>query len=202
MTVPPLTPLVVLTPAEARALYAIVERLFPADESGPGATEIGVLDYLDRALGGPYAELRDTYRVGLFAIDRASSSRFHTDFAQASADQQDALLAELEAGAVKKFSAVDPKQFFELVRAHLQEGLFSDPWYGGNRNKGGWRLLRHPGVWLEKSAEENLSPEPVDKGGVIQSLADIGLPKPKCFTIPKYDPQPWPARPPTPFSMI
>jgi len=112
MTVPPLTPLVAFTPAEARALSAILERLFPADESGPGATEIGVLDYLDRALSGPYAELRDIYRLGLFAIDRASGSRFHTDFAQASSDQQDALLAELEAGAVKEFSAVDPKQFF------------------------------------------------------------------------------------------
>src|SRR5260370_13515674 len=189
MTVPPLTPLVVFTPAEARALSAILQRLCPADEGGPGATEIGVLDYLDRALSGPYAELRDPYRLGLFAIDQASSNRFQTDFAQASADQQDALLAELEAGAVKEFSAVDPKQFFELVRAHLQEGLFSDPWYGGNRNKGGWRLLRHPGVWLENSAEENLCPEPVDKGGVIQSLADIELPKPKSSSIPNYDPQ-------------
>src|SRR5260221_11445068 len=84
MTVPPLTPLVVLTPAEARALSAILERLFPADESGPGATEIGVLDYLDRALSGPYAELRDIYRLGLFAIDRAGSSRFHTGFAPGS----------------------------------------------------------------------------------------------------------------------
>jgi len=202
MTVPPFTPLVVFTPAEARTLSAILERFFPADESGPGATEIGVLDYLDRALGGPYAELRDTYRVGLFAIDRASSGRFHTDFAQASADQQDALLAELEAGAVKEFSAVDPKQFFELVRGHLQEGLFSDPWYGGNRNKGGWRLLRHPGVWLENSAEENLCPEPVDKGGVIQSLADIELPKPKSFSIPNYDPQRGSAEPRTDVDIV
>src|SRR5260221_3376815 len=127
MTVPPLTPLVVLTPAEAGALSAILERLCPADESGPGATEIGVLDYLDRALSGPYAELRDVYRLGLFAIDRASSSRFHTDFAQASADQQDALLAELEAGAGQEFSAVDPKKIFEFVPGHLQERLFSDP---------------------------------------------------------------------------
>src|ERR1700730_9166961 len=152
MTVPPLTPLVVLTPVEARTLAAILERRFPADESGPGATEIGVLDYLDRALGGPYAELRDTYRLGLRAIDQASSNRFQTDFAQASTDQQDALLAELEAGTVKEFSAIDPKQFFELVRAHLQEGLFSDPWYGGNRNKAGWRLLGHPGVGVARRA--------------------------------------------------
>src|SRR6267143_7264505 len=98
LPVPPLTPLVVLPPVEARTISAILERLFPADESGPGATEIGVLDYLDRALAGPYAELRETYRLGLLASDKASTNRFQTDFAQASTDQQDALLAELEAG--------------------------------------------------------------------------------------------------------
>ena len=100
--------------------------------------------------------MRDTYRLGLFAIDRASMSRFQIGFVQASAEQQDALLAELEEGTVKEFSAVLPKEFFELVRTHLQEGLFSDPWYGGNRNKAGWRVLGHPGVWPENSAEENL----------------------------------------------
>ncbi|HEU0113630.1 MAG TPA: GMC family oxidoreductase, partial [Thermomicrobiales bacterium] len=44
----------------------------------------------------------------------------------------------------------------------------------GNRDKAGWRVLGHPGVWLDNTAEENLSPEPVTKGGVIQSLADVG----------------------------
>ncbi len=67
----------------------------------------------------------------------------------------------------------DQGSFFELLRSHLQEGLFSDPAYGGNRDKLGWRFLGHPGVWLENSAEENLSPDPVTKGGRIQSLADV-----------------------------
>jgi len=51
------------------------------------------------ALGGPYRNF-DTYRLGLLAIDQASSNRFNR-FAQASIDQQDALLAELEAGTSK-----------------------------------------------------------------------------------------------------
>jgi gluconate 2-dehydrogenase alpha chain len=185
----PLTPLVALTFAEASTLAAILERLFPADENGPGATEIGVLDYLDRALNGPYAEVRETYRLGLSAIDQASMNRFKAGFDQASPDQQDALLAELEKGAVQEFTAVDAKDFFELVRAHLQEGLFSDPCYGGNRNKAGWRFLGHPGVWLENSAEENLTAEPVTKGGAIQSLADLDLPRSRPATIPNFDPQ-------------
>ncbi len=80
-----------------------------------------------------------------------------------------------------------------MLRAHLQEGLFADPAHGGNRDKLGWRFLGHPGVWLENSAEENLSDEPVTKGGEIRSLEDVDTPS-KAATcepgeIPGYDPQ-------------
>jgi gluconate 2-dehydrogenase alpha chain len=61
-----------------------------------------------------------------------------------------------------------------MLRAHLQEGLFADPAHGGNRDKLGWKFLGHPGIWLENSAEENLSEEPITKGGKIQSLEDVG----------------------------
>jgi gluconate 2-dehydrogenase alpha chain len=46
--------------------------------------------------------------------------------------------------------------------------------YGGNKEKSGWRLIKHPGVWLENSAEENLMETPADKGGCYQSLSDLG----------------------------
>ena len=82
-------------------------------------------------------------------------------------------IGELERGEIPGWVVPDQGSFFELLRSHLQEGLFSDPAYGGNRDKLGWRFLGHPGVWLENSAEENLSPDPVTKGGRIQSLADV-----------------------------
>src|SRR5215210_2125159 len=44
--------LLALNPYEARTAGAIFERMFPADENGPGAIEIGVVTYLDRALAG------------------------------------------------------------------------------------------------------------------------------------------------------
>ena len=45
---------------EARTAAAVFERLFPADEHGPGAADIGVLTYLDRALAGAYRDQADT----------------------------------------------------------------------------------------------------------------------------------------------
>jgi gluconate 2-dehydrogenase alpha chain len=163
--------LLTLNPREARTLAAIVERLFPADDAGPGAIEIGVPEYIDRALAGAYQDQIEQYRMGLAGVDAAARARYGEGFAGCAAADQDALLSDLERGALAELRA--PQGFFELLRAHTQEGLFADPAYGGNRDKLGWRVLGHPGVWLENSAEENMSPAPADKGGVIQSLADV-----------------------------
>src|SRR5829696_7371886 len=168
------SPLLVLTPYEARTVAAIFERLFPTDEKGPGAIEIGVLTYLDRALAGAYQDKADTYRLGLAALDLAARRRSGIPFADCSAEKQDALVTELEQGVLPNFRVPPQRDFFEMLRAHLQEGLFADPAHGGNRDKLGWKLLRHPGIWLENSAEENLSEKPVTKGDTIQSLEDVG----------------------------
>ena len=44
-----------LTAAESDTLEAIVARLIPTDENGPGAAEARAAHYIDRALGGPLA---------------------------------------------------------------------------------------------------------------------------------------------------
>ena len=165
--------LLALNPREARTVDAVFERMFPADQNLPGAREIGVAAYLDRALAGAYAEHLGTYRIGLSLLDLASASRFGCDFVSAAESEQDTIIADLETGQIAKWSLPDQRAFFALLRAHLQEGLFSDPAYGGNRDKLGWKVLGHPGIWLSNSAEENLSAEPVTKGGRIQSLADV-----------------------------
>lgn len=187
-----MTALIALNAHEARTADAIFERLFPADDSTAGASQIGVVAYLDRALAGAYADKLDTYRLGLSAIDRAAQSQQGKPFADCNADTQDAILTALEAGTLPNFNTPPRTAFFELLRAHLQEGLFSDPVYGGNRDKLGWRVLGHPGVWLENSAEENLTERPVTKHGVIFSLADLGYTLQGASaseSIPGYDPQ-------------
>jgi gluconate 2-dehydrogenase alpha chain len=185
--------LVTLNNHEARTAVALFDRLFPANEHGPGAGEIGVVTYVDRALAGAYRDRVETYRLGLAALDCAARRRYGAPFADCGPGQQDGLLSEMEQGALPDFRVPPQREFFALLRAHLQEGLFSDPAYGGNRDKLGWKFLGHPGVWLENSAEENLSPEPATKGGVIQSLEDVGYvlndAPGEPEEIPGYDPQ-------------
>src|SRR5437868_4421824 len=182
-----------LSTHEARTAAAVFERLFPASAGEPGATDIGVVTYVDRALAGAYDDKLEVYRRGLAALDRGARDAYGAPFAGCVPAQQDALLAGLERGDLATCHTPPQQNFFALLLAHLQEGLFADPAYGGNRDKLGWKVLDHPGVWLENSAEENLSPKPVTKGGKIQALEDLGYilhgPETAAADIPCYDPQ-------------
>jgi hypothetical protein len=127
--------LITLNPYEARTAAAIFERLFPADEHGPGATEIGVLTYVDLALAGIYKDKAEAYKLGLAALDRIARQRYGMPFAGCGSEQQDALITELERGTLPNFRVPDQRDFFNMLREHLQEGLFADPVHGGNRDK-------------------------------------------------------------------
>src|SRR6059058_5252312 len=109
--------LIALNPYEARTAAAVFERLFPADESGPGATEIGVIAYLDRALAGEYWEQVEAYRVGLATLDRIARQRCGRPFADCAPEQQDELIAGLEQGALPNFRVPPQREFFAKLRA-------------------------------------------------------------------------------------
>src|SRR5687768_12243543 len=88
--------LATLTAAEADTLEAIVARLIPSDENGPGATEARAAHYIDRALGGALASSREAYRSGLDAVDRYAQAAKGAPFARLSTTDQDAVLSDME----------------------------------------------------------------------------------------------------------
>ncbi len=52
--------------SEALIVAAAASRIFPTDDSGPGAREAGVAIYIDRQLAGPYGRDRYRYTQGPF----------------------------------------------------------------------------------------------------------------------------------------
>ena len=143
---------VVFSTHQGRTVDAIAERMIPADNLGPGAREAGVVFYIDRALAGPYAQLKEGYQAGLAALDAYSQATHRATFLDLNADQQDAVLGAMDEAKATGFTAPGAKAFFELVWTHVREGMFCDPSHGGNRNFIGWKLLRHPGVQWEHPA--------------------------------------------------
>src|SRR6476620_2784901 len=57
-----------LNPVEAETLRAIVARIVPADQNGPGALEARADRYIDRGLAGALKGSRVAYTAGLAAV--------------------------------------------------------------------------------------------------------------------------------------
>jgi gluconate 2-dehydrogenase gamma chain len=154
-------PFETLTAAEGATLEAIVARLIPTDANGPGAAEARAARYIDRALGGFLASSRDAYRTGLAGIESYSRAAKGMAFTQLSAQDQDAVLTDVERNAAKGFSGAS--FFFNLVLSHTIQGTFCDPFYGGNANFVGWDLLGYPGIRLTATANDqrmDVTPKP------------------------------------------
>lgn len=138
-----------LTAEEADLLEAIADQLIPSDDLGPGAVAAGAVVYIDRALGGALSESRDAYRAGLAAFDRYCRASRGAPFRELPHVDQVSALIDVETGAAtgaRTGFAGSSAAFFNMVRGHVLQGTFGDPWYGGNRDYVGWDLIDYPGV--------------------------------------------------------
>ena len=150
---PPLEALETLTAAESDILEAIVARLIPTDDNGPGAAEARAAHYIDRALAGPLSASRRAYATGLAAVDAYARSAKGAPFAKLVAQDQDAVLSDMEKNVATGF-APNSSIFFNLVRTHTTQGMFSDPYYGGNANFVGWDLIGYPGLRMAVTEDD------------------------------------------------
>jgi gluconate 2-dehydrogenase gamma chain len=151
-----------LTAAEADTLEAIVARLIPTDENGPGAAEARAAHYIDRALVGPLASSRAAYNSGLAAINAYAQASKGAPFAALAAKDQDAVLTDMEKNTATGFRP-SSAAFFNLVRTHTIQGTFCDPYYGGNANFVGWDLIGYPGLRMAAGPADQrmVAPKPI-----------------------------------------
>lgn len=117
--------------------------------------------------------LRQAYTVGLEELDRRSREAFGEDFRRLSGEQQDAVLGDLEKSGDAEEKAEEKQatagygappeeaeasepamqqtlteielDFFTLLVLHTRQGFYSDPIYGGNKERAGWRVIGFPG---------------------------------------------------------
>ena len=130
----------------AATIAAFAERIMPGAPGKPGARDAGVLNYIDLALAGAYADLQDFYRRGLAQLDEHCRTTHGMSFARLGAAQQDEVIRALEDGKAAGFTWPAAQEFFTTIRTHTMEGMFADPVYGGNKDFAGWRLVGFPGA--------------------------------------------------------
>lgn len=138
----PAGPFKVLTADEARLVDAVCEQIIPADQD-PGAREAGVVHFIDKQLGGPYARFLEKYRKGLQCLQQTSQAMHQKPFEALPWPDQTKILQALESGKVPKeiWSSPSSKEFFGLVRDHTMQGFYGSPRHGGNRNYASYRMM-------------------------------------------------------------
>ena len=135
-----------LSDSQLRILAAFVDRLTPKDELSPSASASGVPEYINRALADYLAGEKPAFIEGLESTDAFARRSQTRPFIDLSAEKQDAVLTAMESGNAEGFA--NARAFFNRARRLTMEGMFGDPFYGGNKNFAGWDLIRYPGPRL------------------------------------------------------
>jgi len=157
-------------PDEAAFVEALVDHMVPADELTASGTGLGLHIFIDRALAGSWGkgdrlymqgpwkpgvpsqgyQLPLTpaalYRAGIAATNRHCMKTYGKLFDHISESEREAVLRDLDNGKLVFDDGPPSRVFFAIVYQTVMEGMFSDPIYGGNRNKAGWKMLGFPGV--------------------------------------------------------
>lgn len=143
-----------LSPAELDGLAALFRAIQPSDPARgvPGADEAGAATFvgllLARDPNGPiriHADLpkwRQSYSGWLSQFDTIAKARFGKPLASADTAEAGTLIRELEAGTLANFQG-NQRAVFSTLWRHCLQGCWSDPRWGGNRERIMWRWLGH-----------------------------------------------------------
>jgi gluconate 2-dehydrogenase gamma chain len=172
-------PLRFFTQAEALIVAAAASRIFPSDESGPGANEAGVVIYIDRQLAGPRGRDAHRYTQGPFVEEGAPPEVGYQGQATLAETYREGLkgLAGFDqltpAEQDRKLKQIEETHFFSMLRKNTLEGMFSDPIHGGNIDMVGWQLIGFPGPQMSWAADvdkhfgEEFRPKPMSLTQVL-----------------------------------
>ena len=155
---------------EAAFVEALVDHMVPADDLTPKGTDIGINIYIDRALAGAWGKgdrlynqgpwklgvpsqgyqlpltPAQLYRAGIAAANVHCQKTYGKPFDRLDEKQREEVLQGLSTGKITFEGGLPARVFWTTVYQTVMEGMFSDPIYGGNRNKAGWKLIGFPGV--------------------------------------------------------
>ncbi|MEM9056361.1 MAG: gluconate 2-dehydrogenase subunit 3 family protein [Pseudomonadota bacterium] len=116
-----------LSAADAADVAALCAQIIPSDD-GPGATEAGVVYFIDGVIGSEFAHMREALVNELAAINAMAGDGAR--FADLDNARQRALMEKAD----------DAGELGTLITLTLF-GMFSLPRYGGNRKYVGWELI-------------------------------------------------------------
>jgi hypothetical protein len=113
----------VLSPREFETLELLVEAIIPTDERSPGAKDARVADYIDLLLSESEHVVALQWMGGLAALDREALTRFGAPFIKLTAEQVDAILADISGN--ERTPATPLERFFVITKQATIRGYYS-----------------------------------------------------------------------------
>jgi gluconate 2-dehydrogenase gamma chain len=123
------------TEEEAACIIALCEQIIPADHD-PGATDAGVIHYIDKQLVEYFKDQQSLYRAGISAVQQTSASLHGKPFQDLAFEVQLDFMKTMEAGKFEGEQWKDVKQanFFNTLVNHTMQGFYGSPRHGGNKD--------------------------------------------------------------------
>lgn len=174
-------------------LTSLVDTMIPADETGPGAVEAGVAEFIDAQMNTPYGKGElwymqgpfdpkapavfgyqlpyspaELYRRGLAELASVLQKQYGKSFSQLNEAERIDVVTALEK-ATLPMTEVPAGTLFGQVLQNVHEGYFCDPADGGNKGMGAWKMIGFPGAradyydWVEQYGKRYPLP-PVSRG--------------------------------------
>ncbi|MDR2809729.1 MAG: gluconate 2-dehydrogenase subunit 3 family protein [Tannerellaceae bacterium] len=132
----------VLSAEEAACLIALCEQVIPADDM-PGATEAGVVFYIDTVLSSYIPEQLERYREGIRSLQAYCRLTQGGVFETLPQEKQIEIMQQMEAGNFPDgtWEHISPQAFLSMVIRHTMQGFYGPPCHGGNKNYASYRML-------------------------------------------------------------
>jgi len=131
------------TAEEAKCVIALCEQIIPEDEHGGGATEAGVIFYIDRQLIAVFDYDQAVYQQGISGLQASSLEIHGKRFETLDMNTQHEFLTGLEAGELPEahWGNLDQRRFFNLAIQHCLQGFYGSPRHGGNKNYMSYQMM-------------------------------------------------------------
>jgi len=127
---------------EAMCVIALCEQIIPADDKFGGASDAGVIFYIDRQLSGPLNQHAESYRENLKNLQSFCNKKFGKHFQDLTSIEQIDVMKLMEKNQIDSGLWERPSDFFHLILSHTMQGYYGSPIHGGNKDYISFNMLR------------------------------------------------------------
>lgn len=128
------------TASQRKTTKALADVMFPKDDLGPAASEVGVPEMLDEWISAPYPQQQKDRPIildGLQWLEEESSKRFNKSFADLNGEQQRALCDDICYPPKAKAPFKKAAHFFDRFRSLSAGAYYTTP--------AGWKAIGYVG---------------------------------------------------------